>query len=128
MLPVENRMICIKQLLFQWWILHSTYLHISENSRHSSYRIYCCVLFASRTYLHRSTLFFFLRPICYPRTILSPSLPVVTQIRGHIAGSSPPSPLRHVPSFLSREIIHHFLPSSTGVKLCVPTLLGVIST
>ena len=33
---------------------------------------------------------------------LSPSI-VVTQIRGHKAGSSPPSPLRYAPSLLSRE-------------------------
>ena len=35
--------------------------------------------------------------------LVSHSLPVVTQIRGHIAGSPSPSPLRYVPSFLSRE-------------------------
>ena len=36
--------------------------------------------------------------------VLSPSLPVVTQIRGHIAAPPPhPPPPRYVPSFLSRE-------------------------
>ena len=36
-------------------------------------------------------------------TLLSRSLPVVTQIRGHIAGPPPSSPLRYMPSFSSRE-------------------------
>ena len=35
--------------------------------------------------------------------LLSRSLPVATQIRGHIAGPPPPSQLRYVPSFLARE-------------------------
>ena len=35
--------------------------------------------------------------------LLSPSLPVVTQTRGDIAGPPLPSPLRYVPSFSSRE-------------------------
>ena len=35
--------------------------------------------------------------------LFSRSLPVATQIWGHIAGPLPPSPLRYVPSFLSRE-------------------------
>ena len=51
--------------------------------------------------------------------LLSPSLPVPTQIRGHIAGPPPPSPLRYVPSFLSREECSMFLPSSTRVELYV---------
>ena len=48
-----------------------------------------------------------------PSIILAPlsrSLPVVTQIQGHIAGPPPPSPLRHVPSFLSREEVSIFFP------------------
>ena len=55
---------------------------------------------------------------CTTLALLLPSLPRVTQIRGHIAGLSPPSPLRdtHVPSFLSREECSiHFLPSSTRI-------------
>ena len=60
---------------------------------------------------------------------LSRSLPVATQIRGHIAGAPPPSPLWHVPSFLSREeVIIFFLPSSTRVELYLPTLLGALSS
>ena len=36
--------------------------------------------------------FFFFNPIYYLQPSFSLSLPVVTQIRGHIAGSSPPLP------------------------------------
>ena len=47
--------------------------------------------------------FFFPIPFIVFALLSLPPL-VVTQIRGHIAGSSPPSPLRwYVPSFLSRE-------------------------
>ena len=66
---------------------------------------------------------FLLYPICCPRTILSPSLPVVTQIQDHIAGPLP-SPLRHVPSFSSREDFSIFFPrrlasNGTSCLLCV---------
>ena len=44
------------------------------------------------------------------------SLQLVTQIQGHIAGSSTPFPLRYVPSFLSREDSSLFLPSSTRIE------------
>ena len=56
--------------------------------------------------------FFFLYPIYYPRTASRPpsQLPVVAQIRGRIAGPPPPSPLRYVPSFLSREEFSIFFP------------------
>ena len=47
--------------------------------------------------------FLFSVPFLILALLSSPSLPVVTQIRGHIAGPPPPSPLRCVPSFLSRE-------------------------
>ena len=56
------------------------------------------------------------RPSC------SVSLLVVTQIRGHIAGSSPPLPTTvRALHFIERKI-QLFLPSSTRVKLCLPTL------
>ena len=48
-----------------------------------------------------------------------PSLPVVTQIRGHIAGpppSLPPSPQRYVPSFLSRNELSIFFPRRRIVR------------
>ena len=55
-------------------------------------------------------IFIFSHPIHYLRTSSSLSFPLVTQIRGHIAGSSPPFPLRYVPSFLSREDFSLFFP------------------
>ena len=65
--------------------------------------------------------------------LLSCSLPVVNQIRGHIAGLFPPSPLRYVPSFSSREYFSIFLPSSTRVQLYlhrypVATIVGTLSS
>ena len=60
--------------------------------------------------------------------ILSPSLAVVTQIRGHRAGSLPPSPLRYVPVFfIARRTQLFFLPSSTRVEhiqCCLPFALA----
>ena len=50
--------------------------------------------------------------------LLSPSLPVVTQIRGGIAGSPSSSPPRYVPYFLIARGTQHFLPSSPRVELC----------
>ena len=53
-----------------------------------------------------SLVFFFFPLYClFTVVVLSSSLPVVTQIRGHIAAPPPPFQLRHVPSFLSREEI-----------------------
>ena len=53
------------------------------------------------------------------------SLLVVTQILGHTAGSSPPSPVRSAPSWLDdnekASWISPFLPSSTPVELRLPT-------
>ena len=53
--------------------------------------------------------------------ILSRSLPVVTQIRGHITGPPPPSPLRYARSLFIARITQHFLPSSTRSRriMCV---------
>ena len=61
--------------------------------------------------------------------LLLPSLLVVTQIRGHIGGPPPPSPLRYnnAFTFIARRI-QHFLPSSTRVDLYLPTLLGALSS
>ena len=44
------------------------------------------------------------------------SLLVVTQTRGHIADSSPPSPLRFVPRIFVARRLQRFLPSSTRVE------------
>ena len=48
---------------------------------------------------------------------LSLSILVLTLIRCHIAGSSPPSPLRLVPCIFIGRRLQHFLPSSASVKL-----------
>ena len=61
--------------------------------------------------------FFFIPLILVP---LSRSLPVVTQIRGHIAGLPPPSPLRHVPSYLSREEVSIFFPRRLASNCTYP--------
>ena len=92
----------------------------------------------SKTCKHKNSCFyrqaasssFFSLSFCIPFIILellSPSLPVVIQIRGHIVGPSLPSPLRCMPSFLSREVSSTFLPSSSCVELYLPTLLGALS-
>ena len=65
----------------------------------------------------------FLNPIIIVTLFLS--LVVVTQIWGRIAGSSP-SPLRFVPSIFIARRFQLFLPSSTCVELCLPTL-GALS-
>ena len=61
-----------------------------------------------------------------------PSLPVVTQIGGHIAGPPPPSPLLpYAPSFLSREEVRIFFPgrfASNCTYLYTRTLLGALSS
>ena len=53
---------------------------------------------------------------------LSCSVLVVTQIRSHIVSSFPPSSPRYVPCVFIAKRIKHFLPSSTRVELCLPTL------
>ena len=60
-------------------------------------------------------------PIYYLRPSFL-SLLVATQIRGHIAGSSPPSPVRFVPCVFYREKTQPCLSSSILVKLRLPTL------
>ena len=65
----------------------------------------------------RETFLFFFSSnlLCSP--FFSLSLLGVTQIRGHIAGSSPPSPLRFEPCIFIAKIVNLFLPSSTRVAL-----------
>ena len=64
--------------------------------------------------------FAFFIPYYYLRTADYPCLDVA-QIRGHYAGSSLPSPLRHAPSFLffiaTRLQQQYFLLSSTRIAL-----------
>ena len=63
---------------------------------------------------------FFLRiPFIVLALVLSRSLPVASEIRGHTAGPPLPSPLRYVPSYLITRRTQHFLPSSTRVELWV---------
>ena len=62
--------------------------------------------------------FFFSSSHSLSSPMLSCSLPVVTQVRGHVVGSSAPSPLRYVPRHFYRE---QFLPSSTRVDCTVRT-------
>ena len=64
--------------------------------------------------------------IIFALLFYSLSLLVVTQIRGHIAGSSPPTPLRFVPCIFIGRRFQLFLPSSTRIDLCLPTP-GVLS-
>ena len=69
--------------------------------------------------------FLFFHPIYYVRPSIL-SLLVVTQIRGHITGSSPPLPTAvrdlHTWYFVFARRFQLFLPSSTRVELCLPTL------
>ena len=53
-------------------------------------------------------------------TLLSCSLLVVTQIRGHILGPPPASPLRYAPSFLSREEFSIFFPRRLASSCTYP--------
>ena len=69
-------------------------------------------------------LFFFFHPIyCL---LCSLSLLVVTQIRGHIAGSFPPLPTTVRALHFYHEKISA-LPSPTRVELCLPTLGALTS-
>ena len=65
-------------------------------------------------------------PIYYCRPSFSLSLLVVTQIRCHIAGSSPSSRLRFVPCIFIARRVQPLLPSSPRVELRLPTL-GALS-
>ena len=59
---------------------------------------------------------FFSHPLYYLRPSFSLSLLDVTQIRGRIAVSSPPFPLRLVPCIFFARRFQLFLPSSTCVE------------
>ena len=54
--------------------------------------------------------------------LLSPSLPAVTQIRGHMAGPPSPSPLRYVPSFYCEKnsAICNFFPCRLASNCTYP--------
>ena len=58
---------------------------------------------------------------CVPSPFVSLFLLVVAHIWGHVAGSSPPSPLRFVPFRLFMRRLQLFRPSSTHSRRIVPT-------
>ena len=74
-----------------------------------------------------STLFFRSIPFII-LALLLPSLPVVTQIRGHIAGGLLRPPHYGTRLYYMARSDQHFPPSSTRVELCLPTLLGALSS
>ena len=71
--------------------------------------------------------FFFLHPIYYPRTPLELPPSSSSAPGSHSGPSPPPSYYGTCLHFLSRGA-QHFLPSPTRVELCVPTLLGPLSS
>ena len=70
--------------------------------------------------------FFYFRPIHYPRSALALPSPSSNPDPGSHSGASSPSPLRYASSFFIARVVQHFLPSSTRVELCLPTLLGAL--
>ena len=79
--------------------------------------VVCTRLFYTRKYFVSFNLFH--------SPFVSPSLLFEIQIRGYIAGRSPLSPLRLVPSVFIAGRFHYILPSSTRVELgsyprCLP--------
>ena len=93
-----------RTLLVQWWspnkaVFIRRYAWIRRSKSPAT----------TKTRTMAVTTFFFSRSMYYPRTTLALP-PIVTQIRGHIVGPPPPSPLRYVPSFLSREDFSIFCP------------------
>ena len=74
---------------------------LSADPMYTSKKLYVFLLFFSIPYINFALLF---------------SLLVVTQIRGDIAGSSPPSSPRFVPCIFIARTFPFFLPSSTRVE------------
>ena len=68
---------------------------------------------------------FFIPFIIFALLVPAPSL-FVTQIRRHISGTPPPSPLRYVPTFLSREGFSTFFPRPLASN-CAYTLTRAIN-
>ena len=84
-----------------------------ENARVSSPAITC--IWASYIYLCVDYCLGILSSYLLSSAFLSLSLPFGTQIRGHIGGSSPPSPLRFVPCVFIARRRQPFLTSLTRV-------------
>ena len=79
------------------------------------------------------TFFFSLLFAYHPIHHLCPSsslslLPLVAQIQGHTAGSSPPIPLRCVPLFSSRAYFGHFFPCRLASSCCAYPRCKALST
>ena len=72
------------------------------------------------------TWYMFFSPSCF-LALLSRSLPVVAQTRGRIAGPPPPSPLRYVPSLLSREESSVFFPRRLASNCLFMSLVIILS-
>ena len=80
--------------------------------------------------LYAKILFFFFHHIYYlrPSTCILSLLVGTQMIQGHIASSSPPLPTTvRAFHFFIAKIFQLFLPSSTRVELCLPTL-GALSS
>ena len=90
--------------------------------------LYRCTTDTSVRSLQPYFLFFFFSSHLLSSPFFSLSLLVVTQIRGHIAGSSPSSPLRFVPFIFIARRLQPFFPSSTRVELRLPTLDALSSS
>ena len=95
--------------------LHNIYIRV--NIYFPEYILYFEVLYA----------FFSLIPFISVALLFSIP-PSRTQILGNIEGSSPAYPLRFVPSIFVATRFQLFLPSSTRVELCVPTLVCIPNT
>ena len=91
--------------------------NLKPASQGSHHKAYICTWFTTTAVCFFPS--FFSHPIYYLRPFISLSLLVVTEIRDHIAGSSPPSSLRFVPCpFIARRV-EHFLPATST---CVEVL------
>ena len=97
---------------------------VADHTSDDSYIYQLSLVLATAT---TSFLFlFFSIPFIILAPLSSPSLPVVTQIWGHIAGP-PPSPLRYVPSFISREELSIFFPRRLASNCAYPRCYEALS-
>ena len=97
----------------------STFLKVKISRKRILVGVLCVVV------IYLCNISFFFIP-CIILAVLSLSLSVVvTKIRGHIAGPPPPFPLRHVPSFLSREEFSIFFPRRLASNCTYPRCLAL---
>ena len=114
-----------------WWALHTTVLpcHVWNTcfvvkrlpkisaALSISSLVYYVTLNTKREHRIPLTSFFSLSHV-YHLPYCSHSLPFMTQIRGYIAGTPPPSSLRRMPSFFFREELSTFFPRRLALN-CV---------